>query len=314
MARILEYDLGDVIGKGGYSEVRKCVHKKSKKRYALKIIEKDKLKEKDLENIESEIRILSRIEHPNIIKLIDHDSDDKRVYLVTELCEGGELFDRIVQREYYSESDAQKVLLSIAGALKHCHDNHIVHRDLKPENILMLTEDEDSPLKIADFGFATEISAGEDLDTTLGTPNYIAPEMLNRLPYNSAVDMWAFGVIIYVMLCGYPPFYAESNPEMFDRIRQCNYRFDSPYWDSISSEAKDLISKLLLLDPTKRLTIEQVLAHPWMKTDTVATKDITPALTELRGMLQRRRLKRSIGAVIALNKFKSVVRASMEQS
>jgi len=303
-----DYEIGDLLGKGGFSTVH-AAHKRSNgQRCAIKIIDKTKLKPKDVESIESEIRILSTIDHPNVLKLLDHHSEKDKVYIVTELCEGGELFDRIVQREFYSETDAQHVLRAIASALQHCHAKKIVHRDLKPENILMLTQEPDSPLKIADFGFAKQMEDDEML-TALGTPNYIAPEILERKPYDSAVDLWSLGVIAYVLLCGYPPFYAEGNPEMFVKIKRGLYKFDSPYWDNISKGAKDLISKLLVVDPSGRLTIDEVLEHPWM-TSTAETKDITPALSELRQLLARRRLKRSIGAVVAINKIKSAVRAS----
>ena len=305
-----EYELGDVLGKGAFSAVYAGTKVATGQRFAIKVIDKTKLKPKDVENIETEIRVLSTIDHPNVLKLFDHHSEKDKVYIVLELCEGGELFDRIVQREFYSESDAQQVLRAIASALQHCHAKKIVHRDLKPENILLLNDQPDSPLKIADFGFAKQIDS-EDLTTALGTPNYIAPEILNGDPYDGAVDLWSLGVIAYVLLCGYPPFYAETNVEMFHKIKKGDYKFDSPYWDTISPEAKDLISKLLVINPAARLNIAGVLNHPWMR-GTVESKDITPALTELRGLLARRRLKRGIGAVVALNKIRSVIRASTD--
>jgi serine/threonine protein kinase len=306
---LTEYTLGDLLGKGAFSAVYNGIHNKTGQRYAIKVIDKTKLTPKDVESIVMEINLLSTIDHPNVLRMYDHHSEKDKVYIVTELCEGGELFDRITQREYYAESDAQTVLRDIAKALQHCHAKKIVHRDLKPENILLLTPDADSPLKIADFGFAKQMMDAQDLTTALGTPTYIAPEVLKREPYDTSVDLWSLGVIAYVLLCGYPPFYADTNPEMFVKIKRCQYQFDEQYWSEISDEAKDLIRKLLVVNPTDRLDINGVLAHPWM-TRSLESKDITPALSELRGLLARRRLKRGIGAVVAMTKIKSAVRAS----
>jgi hypothetical protein len=202
--------------------------------------------------------------------------------------------------------DAQSVLRSIAQALKYCHDRNVVHRDLKPENLLFRTTDPNSDIKIADFGFASKIS-NENLRTQVGTPNYIAPEILNQEPYNSSVDMWSFGVIAFILLCGYPPFHADSDTELFRLIKAGAYTFDPESWDCISIEAKDMIRNLLRVNPSQRLTADGVLKHEWM-TNTPKDEDMSRALSQLRHTLARRRLKSSIGAVFAVNKLKSLMK------
>jgi calcium/calmodulin-dependent protein kinase I len=301
------YEIGQLLGKGAFSSVFEAVHKASQQRVAIKIIDKAHLKAKDLEAVGTEIRILKSVDHPNVLKLYEHYDDAFNVCLVLELCDGGELFDRISKREYYTESDARQVLLSVGSALKHCHDRKIVHRDLKPENILLLNEADDAPIKIADFGFAKVIEE-DALTSTLGTPNYVAPEILERRPYDAAVDMWSYGVITYILLSGFPPFFGDTNPEIYKKVRKCDYQFEAPYWDNVSPEAKDLISNLLVLNPQKRFTIDQVLSHPWMTSSKLDSKDITPALAEMRSTLARHRLKRGIGAVVALNHLKNLVK------
>ena len=304
----MDYDIGEEIGKGSFSAVYKGTKKSSGQRVAIKVIDKTKLNPKDISVIESEIRILEKMEHPNILKFYEHYFEQNKAYIILELCEGGELFDRIVKRDFYTEADAQGVLRAIASGLKYCHERKIIHRDLKPENILLLNEDEDSPIKIADFGFAKKLD--EDLTTTVvGTPNYVAPEILLKKPYDESVDLWSFGVIAYVLLSGYVPFFAGSDSEFYEKIKTCDYTFQSPFWDNVSEDAKDMISKLLVLNPSDRLNIHQVLEHPWMA-NSIQTKDITPALTELRSLQARRRLKRSIGAVVAAGRMMSLLKGN----
>lgn len=300
-----EYQFGRELGKGAFGSVHEGIHKQSGKRYAIKVVEKSKLTSCNWEVVDNEIKILSTLDHPNVLKMYGHYFEPEKVYMVTELCEGGELFDRILSREYYSEADAQAVLRSIASALQLCHSKRIVHRDLKPENILMLNQEFDSPIKIADFGFATTTEDGY-LTTALGTPTYMAPEIIQRKPYDFAVDVWSFGVIAFVLLCGYPPFYSDKQQEVYRRITECEYQFESPHWDLISVDAKDLISKLLVLDPAARPTIEEVMKHEWMQ-GKLEEKDITPALDELRTMQSRRQAIRSAGTTLTVAKMQVLV-------
>ncbi|GMF43005.1 unnamed protein product [Phytophthora fragariaefolia] len=205
------------------------------------------------------------LDHPNIIKLYDVCEGNRHLHLVTELCTGGELFDRIIARGHYSEADAAVLVRKICDAVKHCHERDICHRDLKPENFLFATKAEDAELKVIDFGLSRMddgLSAGV-MTTRVGTPYYIAPEVLGR-HYDKSCDLWSIGVIMYILLCGYPPFYGDTDPEIFASVRAGRYDFDSPEWTNVSEEAKDLISRLLLVDASKRLTADEVLRHPWV--------------------------------------------------
>ncbi|TMW66403.1 hypothetical protein Poli38472_004168 [Pythium oligandrum] len=251
------------LGHGHYGTVRVGISKQTGKKVAIKTIPKAKVSRP--ETMRREINILRTLDHPNIIKLFDVFEGQRHLHLVTELCTGGELFDRIIARGHYSENDAAILVRKIVDAVKHCHDRDICHRDLKPENFLFETPAEDAELKVIDFGLSRMddgLSAGV-MTTRVGTPYYIAPEVLGR-HYDKSCDLWSIGVITYILLCGYPPFYGDTDPEIFASVRAGRYDFDSPEWADVSAEAKDLISKLLLVDASKRLTSEQVLKHPWL--------------------------------------------------
>merc|ERR1719181_726958 len=184
--------------------------------------------------------------------------------LVMELVTGGELFDRIVARGNYTEKDAASLMATLCDALAYLHEQAIVHRDLKPENLLYSSPDDDAIIKVADFGLARMVSGKDMMKTACGTPGYVAPEVLKNQGYDSgAVDIWSVGVILYILLCGFPPFYEEELPALFDQILHARYDFPTPWWDNISKEAKDLVTKLLELDPKTRLTATQVKAHVW---------------------------------------------------
>ncbi|CAI5730401.1 unnamed protein product [Hyaloperonospora brassicae] len=251
------------LGHGHYGTVRVGVSKATGKKVAIKTIPKAKVSRP--ETMRREISILKTLDHPNIIKLYDVCEGHRHLHLVTELCTGGELFDRIIARGHYSEADAAVLVLKICDAVKHCHDRDICHRDLKPENFLFATKAEDAELKVIDFGLSRMddgLSAGV-MTTRVGTPYYIAPEVLGR-HYDKSCDLWSIGVIMYILLCGYPPFYGDTDPEIFASVRAGRYDFDSPEWTNVSADAKDLISRLLLVDASKRLTAAEVLQHPWI--------------------------------------------------
>lgn len=227
---------------------------------------------------------------------------NRHLHLATELCTGGELFDRIIARGHYSEADAAVLVRKICDAVKHCHDRDICHRDLKPENFLFETTAEDAELKVIDFGLSRMddgLSAGV-MTTRVGTPYYIAPEVLGR-HYDKSCDLWSIGVITYILLCGYPPFYGDTDPEIFASVRAGRYDFDSPEWTSVSNEAKDLISKLLLVEPSKRLTAQEALRHPWLSgaapsTQLSANLNIFTSLKRFTG---HNKLKKAALGVIA---------------
>ncbi|XP_029457004.1 calcium/calmodulin-dependent protein kinase type 1 isoform X4 [Rhinatrema bivittatum] len=193
---------------------------------------------------------------------------------------GGELFDRIVEKGFYTEKDASQLIKQILDAVKYLHDMGIVHRDLKPENLLYYSLDEDSTIMISDFGLSKIEGSGSVMSTACGTPGYVAPEVLAQKPYSKAVDCWSIGVIAYILLCGYPPFYEENDAKLFEQILKAEYEFDSPYWDDISESAKDFIQHLMEKDPSKRYTCDQALQHPWIAGDTALDKNIHESVSE----------------------------------
>mmetsp|Transcript_8828 Transcript_8828/g.17473 ORF Transcript_8828/g.17473 Transcript_8828/m.17473 type:complete len:479 (-) Transcript_8828:309-1745(-) len=309
-----KYDLGDTLGRGNYSVVRKGKLKSDPDSlFAVKCIKESSLTHEDREALKVETTILKGMDSPHIVKLLGfyHEPSEKLFYIVMEYVGGGELFDRIIAKEYYSEADAQKLVRVIAEAIKYCHDRGVVHRDLKPENILLTSKDDDDSIKIADFGFAKQYdtSSDEALSTSCGTPGYVAPEILNGHKYGKEVDMWSFGVIIYILLCGYPPFHHENQRELFRQIRTANYKFDEEYWGEVSQSAKDLVSKLLVVDRSKRLTIDQLLEHPWLQGEAKET-NLTEIQTKLKEEMAKRKFKAAAQAVILGNRLQKVAKTN----
>eukprot|EP01087_Luapelamoeba_hula_P012824 TRINITY_DN361_c0_g1_i1.p1 TRINITY_DN361_c0_g1~~TRINITY_DN361_c0_g1_i1.p1 ORF type:complete len:351 (-),score=82.96 TRINITY_DN361_c0_g1_i1:244-1296(-) len=261
------YALGDEIGKGGFSIVYSATRKKDKEEFAVKCIKKEMVEGEDIKLLRREVQIMKRLDHPNILKLYEVYEDDVQFFLVMELVKGKELFDKIVERGMYSERDASNIIYQVVSAVDYLHENGIAHRDLKPENLLSAGEEENEIVKIADFGFSKSF-AGEDAEklmTSCGSPGYVAPEILTAESYDKSVDMWSVGVIIYILLSGYPPFYADSAPALFKKIMDVKYDFDDSVWDDISDSAKDLIRNLLVKEPNNRFTAKQCLEHPWVK-------------------------------------------------
>uniref|UniRef100_A0A8C1FNL8 non-specific serine/threonine protein kinase n=1 Tax=Cyprinus carpio carpio TaxID=630221 RepID=A0A8C1FNL8_CYPCA len=259
--------------RGAFSEVFLAEEKKTQRLVAIKCIPKKALEGKE-NSIENEIAVLHRIKHENIVSLEDIFESQSHLYLVMQLVSGGELFDRIVEKGFYTERDASKLIRQILDAVKYLHDMGIVHRDLKPENLLYYSMEEDSNIMISDFGLSKIEDSGSVMSTACGTPGYVAPEVLAQKPYSKAVDCWSIGVISYILLCGYPPFYDENDAKLFEQILRAEYEFDSPYWDDISDSAKDFISHLMEKDPSLRYTCEQALQHPWISGDTALDRNI----------------------------------------
>ncbi|XP_040447711.1 calcium/calmodulin-dependent protein kinase type 1 isoform X1 [Falco naumanni] len=265
--------------RGAFSEVVLAEEKATQKLVAIKCIAKKALEGKET-SIENEIAVLHKIKHPNIVALDDIYESSTHLYLIMQLVSGGELFDRIVEKGFYTERDASTLIRQILDAVKYLHDMGIVHRDLKPENLLYYSVDEDSKIMISDFGLSKIEGCGSVMSTACGTPGYVAPEVLAQKPYSKAVDCWSIGVIAYILLCGYPPFYDENDAKLFEQILQAEYEFDSPYWDDISDSAKDFIQHLMEKDPGKRFTCEQALQHPWIAGDTALDKNIHQSVSE----------------------------------
>ncbi|KAM4712206.1 calcium/calmodulin-dependent protein kinase type 1D isoform 2-T2 [Anableps anableps] len=217
---------------------------------------------------------MPRIKHENIVALEDIYESPDHLYLIMQLVSGGELFDRIVEKGFYTEKDASTLIRQVLDAVNYLHKMGIVHRDLKPENLLYFNPQDESKIMISDFGLSKMEGSGDVMSTACGTPGYVAPEVLAQKPYSKAVDCWSIGVIAYILLCGYPPFYDENDSKLFEQILKADYEFDAPYWDDISDSAKDFISCLMEKDPAKRFTCEQALRHPWIAGDTALCKNI----------------------------------------
>ncbi|XP_016410978.1 calcium/calmodulin-dependent protein kinase type II delta 2 chain-like isoform X2 [Sinocyclocheilus rhinocerous] len=292
-----EYQLFEELGKGAFSIVRRCVKISSGQEYAAKIINTKKLSARDHQKLEREARICRLLKHPNIVRLHDSISEEGFHYLVFDLVTGGELFEDIVAREYYSEADASHCIQQILESVHHCHVNGIVHRDLKPENLLLASKMKGAAVKLADFGLAIEVQGDQQAWFGFaGTPGYLSPEVLRKDPYGKPVDMWACGVILYILLVGYPPFWDEDQHRLYQQIKAGAYDFPSPEWDTVTPEAKDLINKMLTINPSKRITATEALKHPWIcQRSTVASMMHRQETVEcLKKFNARRKLKGAI--------------------
>lgn len=259
------YDIKALIGKGSFSRVVRVENRSTKQPYAIKMIEK----REGRAVFETELSVLRRARHENIIQLIEVFESQDRVYMVLELATGGELFDRIVAKGTFTERDATRVVQMALDGLKHLHALGITHRDLKPENLLYYHPGNDSKIMITDFGLSATRKPGEDglMTTTCGTPEYIAPEILARKPYSCAVDLWAMGVISFILLSGTMPFDDENRTRLYRHIMKVDYSYSGEHWKDVSQLAKDFIDRLLTVDPSQRLTSSQALRHPWIRTN-----------------------------------------------
>ncbi|XP_048187116.1 calcium/calmodulin-dependent protein kinase type IV [Perognathus longimembris pacificus] len=296
------FDVESELGRGATSVVYRCKQKGTQKPYALKVLKKTV----DKKIVRTEIGVLLRLSHPNIIKLKEIFETPTEISLVLELVTGGELFDRIVEKGYYSERDAADAVKQILEAVAYLHENGIVHRDLKPENLLYATPAPDAPLKIADFGLSKIVEHQVLMKTVCGTPGYCAPEILRCCAYGPEVDMWSVGIITYILLCGFEPFYDERGDQfMFRRILNCEYYFISPWWDEVSLNAKDLVRKLIVLDPKKRLNTFQALQHPWVTGKAANFVHMDTAQKKLQEFNARRKLKAAVKAVVASSRLGS---------
>ncbi|XP_070346569.1 calcium/calmodulin-dependent protein kinase type II subunit gamma isoform X19 [Equus asinus] len=299
--------------RGAFSVVRRCVKKTSTQEYAAKIINTKKLSARDHQKLEREARICRLLKHPNIVRLHDSISEEGFHYLVFDLVTGGELFEDIVAREYYSEADASHCIHQILESVNHIHQHDIVHRDLKPENLLLASKCKGAAVKLADFGLAIEVQGEQQAWFGFaGTPGYLSPEVLRKDPYGKPVDIWACGVILYILLVGYPPFWDEDQHKLYQQIKAGAYDFPSPEWDTVTPEAKNLINQMLTINPAKRITADQALKHPWVcQRSTVASMMHRQETVEcLRKFNARRKLKGAILTTMLVSRNFSVGRQS----
>jgi hypothetical protein len=273
-----KYEIKEVLGQGTFAKVKRGIERSTGKHFAIKIINKDTMAE-NCDSIMTEITILKCVSHQNIIKLHTVFETIGRIYLVSDLLGGGELFDMIADRGHLTEHETSRIIRKIVQAVEYLHKKNICHRDLKPENILFGVKGDINTICVTDFGLS-KISYSRKQFTKCGTPTYVAPEILSGDSYGFEVDIWSCGVILYVLLCGFPPFYADNDPDLYDLIQGGKFSFPTPYWDDVSDTAKDLIIKMLEIDPAKRLTASQILLHPFITTYKSLSFTRTPSLTQ----------------------------------
>merc|ERR1719356_1866693 len=289
------------LGEGSYGSVSKAKNLSTGAIRACKSINKSQMK--NIDRFKQEIALMKIMDHPNIIKLYETFEDHRNIYLIMELCSGGELFDRIIEAGHFTEVQAAILMQQIIRAIYYMHENKVCHRDLKPENFLFSTKDgiEKSLLKIIDFGLSCKFETGQVLTTKAGTPYYVAPEVLSG-KYDHLSDMWSVGVIMYVILCGYPPFFGETDAEVLGKVKLGNFAFNSADWKNISEDAKDLIRALLKMKTRDRFTAEQALNCEWIKNKAPKAKGISLQsgfVDNLRGFRSQNKLKKAALQIIA---------------
>ncbi|XP_074523192.1 calcium/calmodulin-dependent protein kinase type 1D-like [Halichoeres trimaculatus] len=299
------------MGSGTFSDVYMVREKKTGYLYALKCLKKKHLAHSNLEN---EINVLKRIKHDNVVGLEDFYESRTHYYLVMQLVSGGELFDRIIDKGVYTEKDASRVISQVLQAVSYLHQNSIVHRDLKPENLLYYNTDENAKIMISDFGLSKTVEQGV-MSTACGTPGYVAPEVLAQRPYSKAVDCWSIGVITYILLCGYPPFFEENETRLYSKIMRAEYAFHSPFWDEISESAKDFIRNMMEKNPSKRFLTEQALRHPWIAENAAKDVDIYQSVCEqLEKNFAKSRWKQAFNAASVIHHMKKLSQSDSSPS
>mmetsp|Transcript_1250 Transcript_1250/g.1684 ORF Transcript_1250/g.1684 Transcript_1250/m.1684 type:complete len:396 (-) Transcript_1250:1476-2663(-) len=305
-----KYKFGRTLGHGTFATVRLATRLTDRSEFAVKIVKRSSLSREDENALKMEIQILQSTSHPHIISINEVFYCKNNVYMVMDLMTGGELFDRIVMKDHYSEQEAKEALAQIVIAIQYCHSRNIVHRDLKPENILYSSAEADAILKLADFGLANILKPNELMHLACGTPGYVAPEVLRGQLYGKEVDMWSIGVILYILLCGFPPFYDDNNKKLFALIIGAKFSFPDPYWTTVSDQAKDLVRKLLVVDAKQRYSADQVLSHPWMQDGAQPTSQLTHFMPNMKSYNAKRRFRSAIHAVQLVRFFSKMSNAA----
>ncbi|GJP29313.1 hypothetical protein CLOM_g13864 [Closterium sp. NIES-68] len=295
--------LGKELGKGQFGVTYLCTDKATGEQLACKSLAKRRIASKEeVEDIRKEIAIMHHLGgHPHIVQLRGAFEDKHNVHIVMELCAGGELFDRIAARGHYSERAASSLFKTMMGVVDHCHQNNVVHRDLKPENFLLADKREDAPLKVADFGLSSFFKEGEVFSETVGSAFYVAPEVLKGR-YDKACDVWSCGVILYILLSGTPPFWGDTEKQIFNQVLRANADFTADPWPNVSDTAKDLVKRMLHPDPSKRITSAEVLRHPWLSHEKQSDRPLGEAvLKRIKNFSAANKMKKLALKVIACN-------------
>lgn len=296
------YTLSKLIGHGAFAKVSICEHNQTKVSYAAKVVQKNAEEaEKQRDGIIKEIAIMRTLqEHPNTVKLVDVFDQHDQYVLVMELCSGGELFDQIISKGHFSEKDAAEKMQCLLDFIAFAHSKNIIHRDLKPENILLSDKTPSAALKVIDFGTSDFCLPGQHLQHKFGTPYYVAPEVLKK-HYDKSADIWSAGVIMYILLCGYPPFGGKTDAKILQRVEKGMYSFDGREWEVVTEAAKDMITQMLVLEYSKRATAKHLLAHRWFQVAATAPAAALGAhmVKRLRAFAGMSRMKRLALVVLA---------------
>lgn len=296
------YRTGKILGSGSFGEVRKVVHRETNEIRAVKIFRKDlAVSNLTIEKLMEEIQILKILDHPNIIRLYEFFEDAKRFYIIMELCGGGELFDEILNKQSFSEGVAATIVYQLISAVGYMHSKNVIHRDLKPENILLEEKGDVMNIKLIDFGAAVQFKPGNTVKGPIGTAYYIAPEVIKG-SYNEKCDLWSCGVIIFILLAGYPPFDGHNDEEILEKIKKLRPNFDNDVWKTISAEAKDIVS-LLLTNSHERISANEALNHKWfrkrIKSLSVPSTVVTQTIHNLKSFHKSSKLREAVNTFIA---------------
>ena len=298
------YERVRLIRKGSHAAVWECMHRVTKERFAVKIVDRSGLANKDDEAVLNEVAMMQSLAgNRYVVQILDFYEEDDFFYLVLELMSGGDVFDRVVKMSFYTERDARDLARILLKAVASIHKHGIAHRDIKPQNILLSSEDDNSLVKIADFGFAHRVHMPESLTSRVGTPTYVAPEILKNVPHDNRCDMWSVGVVVFVLLVGYPPFLEDDQTVLFEKIRNADWKFVEKDWRHISFEAKKFIQGLLVPDPKDRWSVQEALRSTWIKEDPnqLSTIDLSESLEHLRS--RKARLRSITKAVILMGRY-----------
>jgi calcium-dependent protein kinase len=300
-----DYQVQEVLGQGGFAVVNKCVHIPTGQARAVKTVHKSGLNAEhtDPKYRLREIRVLRTLDHPNILRCYELFEDRSRFYIVMELCSGGELFDAIAKRRSLSEAQAAKVMHQLLSCVAYCHEKKVIHRDLKPENILLEDNDGELNIKVADFGSSAFIDPSGRLSGCFGSAYYVAPEVVEGSAYNEKCDLWSCGIILFIMLTGKPPYEGTNERQILENVRRKPFNPSNYQFNGVSSEAIDLIYKLLKIDSRQRLSAAEAVNHPWVQhyRTNASTLELNSALQNLRGFNSNYKLKDAVYTFLATN-------------
>lgn len=286
---------------GAYGEVYVCMQKATRLVRAVKMMNKTAIDEIETERFLTEINILKIMDHPNIVKLYEVFQDAKKYYLVTELCTGGELFEKLSKDDLMDEAESAHIMKQLLSAIVYCHSKNVVHRDLKPENLLLESMDENARVKVIDFGTSQKFNPNKKMTVKIGTPYYIAPEVLSQ-SYTEKCDVWSCGIILYILICGYPPFVGRNDFDIMSKIKKGIIKMSGPAWKRASDLVKDLVKHMLVYDPKLRFSAQQALNHPWIKKHCIQTFDkeyTMKLLNNMRSFRVQHKLQEAVLTFIA---------------